>query len=325
MMKQELADHVVATYTKLFPWRFRYRFGSPLIGSLMRLKGNRVTIRDFDVFLDPEDKTATELFLVHANAGDWIWESYQITLFLESLKANPHSVAVDVGANYGAYSLSCCPLVRDGVVRSLIAVEPNRSVFDCLKKSVEVNGFGSWIHLVNAAASSAHDTECFFHVNETFSAMSKITCEPQAQRFSGHGVPYRVRGITLDGLLPELGLSEINSLVAKIDVEGAEPDVLCGMEMTIKSADGYLVFLEFHPGQLLSLGNNPMEFARFLWELGADVVAEVDQHEKVTRRIRDLAEFESIVEGCLTAKDMWRDYTNMVVAKGLSIPFEIRE
>jgi len=291
----------------------------------MRLKGNKVTIRDFDVFLDPDDKTATELFLVHANAADWIWESYEIGLFLECLKANPQSVAVDVGANYGAYFLSCCPLVREGVVKSLVAVEPNRSVFACLKKSVEANGFGPYVHLVNAAASRIHDSECFFHLHETFSAMSKITSEPQSQRFSGHGRPYRVRGITLDGLLPELGLSSMSSLVAKIDVEGAEPDVFRGMDTTIKSADGYQVFLEFHPAQLQSLGHNPMDFGRYLLELGADVVAEVDQHERGTRRIRNLAEFESMVEGCLTTKDMWRDYTNVFVSKGLSIPFEIRE
>ena len=82
MMKRTLSDHLVAMYTKLFPWRFRYRFGSPLIGPLMKMKGNKVTIRDFDVFLNPDDKTATELFLVHAQAGDWIWESYEISLFL---------------------------------------------------------------------------------------------------------------------------------------------------------------------------------------------------------------------------------------------------
>ncbi|MDQ7785512.1 MAG: FkbM family methyltransferase [Desulfomonilaceae bacterium] len=324
MMERTWSDRLAAAYAKVFPWRLRYKFGSPFVSSLMKLKGNKVTIRDFDVFLDPDDKTATELFLVHACAGDWIWESYEIALFLECLKAHPHSLAVDVGANYGAYSLSCCPLVRDGVVKSLIAVEPNRSTFACLKKSVEFNGFSPYVHLVHAAASRTHDTECVFHPHETFSAMSKVTTEPWSQRLSGHGAGYKVRGIALDGLLPELGCAGIGSSIAKIDVEGAEPEVFHGMEATLNNARGYQVFFELHPGALLSLGNDPLEFGNFLFGLGVDVMAEVDQHEKVTRRIRSLREFATIVEGCLATKEMWRDYKNIFISKGLRVPIDIR-
>jgi FkbM family methyltransferase len=324
MRRRTLADHLVTLYGKVFPWRLRYRYGSPFIGALMRLKGNKVSIRDYEVFLNPDDTTATELFLVHSNAGDWIWEAYEISLFLEALKANPHSLAVDVGANYGAYSLSCCPLVREGVVRDVIAVEPNRATFACLKKSFESSGFSAYVHPVHAAVVKTHGTECFFHPHDTFSAMSKCTTDSQSQSFSGHVSPYAVRGITLDGLLPELGISDIDSLVVKIDVEGGEPHVFSGMEKTLSAARGYQVFFELHPGALLSLGHDPLAFAQYLFSLGVDVVAEVDQHAKTVRRIRYLSDFTAMVEGCLTTTEMWKDYTNVFISKGLKVPFEIK-
>jgi FkbM family methyltransferase len=325
MTERTLSDHLVAMYSKIFPWRFRHRFGSPLVGSLMKMKGNKVTIRDFDVSLNPDDKTATELFLVHAQARDWIWESYEIALFLNSLKANPNPLAVDMGANYGAYSLTACSLALEGVVQSIIAVEPNRETFACLSDSVASNGFGPYVHLVNAAVARDHNADVFFYPHDSFSAMSKGTIATDPERLSGHSSPYKVRGITLDGLLPELGISGVDSLIIKIDVEGSEPDAFRGMEATLKSVNRYQVFFELHPSALMSLGHDPLEFGRYLFGLGVDVVAEVDQHQKATKRIRNHDEFASIVERCLTTTEMWQDYTNLFISKGLKIPFEISE
>ncbi len=63
------------------------------------------------------------------------------------------------------------------------------------------------------------------------------------------------------------------------------------METTLKSASGFQVFLRAPPRALLSLGHDPLEFGRYLFGLGPDVVAEVDQHKKVTRRIKDFSNF----------------------------------
>lgn len=318
-------DKIVGLYTKLFPWKFRYKHGSPFISTLMKLKDNSVTIKNFRVFLNPKDKTASELFLVHANAGDWIWESYEISLFMEALKVNENSLMVDMGANYGAYSLTACALVRDGLLQSIIALEPNHDTFSCLSSSVAFNGFGPYIHLVNAAVAREHNSDCFFYPHDTFSAMSKGAIADDPQSLSGHSSHYKVRGVTLDGLLPELGLNKVDSLVVRIDVEGSEPDAFRGMEATLQSLKGFQVFCELHPGALTSLGHDPIELGRYLFSLGIDVIAEVDQHQKVTKRIRSFDEFASIVEGCFTTSEMWKDYTNLFISKGLKIPFKISE
>jgi hypothetical protein len=52
-------------------------------------------------------------------------------------------------------------------------------------------------------------------------------------------------------------------------------------------------------------------------------MAEVDQHKKVARRVGSLDEFMSIVEECLTTTEMWKDYTNIFISKGLKVPLKI--
>ena len=109
-----LIDTILAVYPKLVPWKFRDRFGSPLLTQLMALKGNSVQFKDYKVFLNPRDKTATELFLIHVNSREWIWESFELKLFAEAICANESPVVIDMGANYGAYTLSACSLANKG-------------------------------------------------------------------------------------------------------------------------------------------------------------------------------------------------------------------
>lgn len=323
MPNSTLFDHGLWIYRKVFPWKLRDRYGAPLIGLLMSMKGNRVSFKDYSVFLNPLDKTATELFLIHASADDWIWESFEIDLFLASVKANPGCVVVDLGANYGAYTLSCCALPERHHTKAIIAVEPNPDTFASLKKSVEFNGFEPRVHLVNAAVSNRHNIECDFYAHQGYSAMSKTMVTGGEVSPSDHEAPRKVRGVTLDGLLSDMGIGGANTFVIKMDIEGSEPLALEGMEATLGSAKGYQVFFELHPDALKASGHDPFEFVQHVLDLKPDVVAELDQHEKTVRTISDLADFTRIVGECMTTTEMWHDYTNIFVSKNAELPSEV--
>lgn len=323
MPNSTLFDYGLRIYRKVFTWKFRDRYGAPLIGLLMSMNGNRVSFKDYSVFLNPHDKTATELFLIHASADDWIWESFEIDLFLASVKANPGCVIVDLGANYGAYTLSCCALPEHHYTKTIIAVEPNPDTFASLKKSVEFSGFEPQVQLVNAAVSSRHNVECDFYAHQSYSAMSKTMVTTGEISLSENGAPRKVRGVTLDGLLSDMSIGGANTLVIKMDIEGSEPLALEGMETTLGSARGYQMFFELHPGALKASGHNPIEFVQRILDLKPDVVAEIDQHEKTVRRIRDLADFTRIVTKCMTTTEMWHDYTNIFVSKNAELPSEV--
>lgn len=219
-----LLDIILSLYPKLIPWKFRDRFGSPLITWFMASKGNSIQIKDYRVFLNPRDKTATELFLIHVNSDDWIWESYELNLFAEAISVNENPVVIDMGANYGEYTLSACNLAKNGQVKRVIAIEPNRETFSCLQRSVEFSGFGGFAQLVNAAVSDNHNDECVFHVDERYSAMSKsLRSQADSSLSARSGSSYKVRCISIDGLLSEIDIAPANNFVIKIDVEGSEP------------------------------------------------------------------------------------------------------
>jgi FkbM family methyltransferase len=318
-----LFDSFLSIYLKVFPWKFRDRFGSPLITLLMALKGNKVQFKDYQVFLNPRDKTATELFLIHVNAGQWLWESYELNLFAEAIAANQNPVVIDIGANYGAYTLSACSVAKGGHVRNVIAVEPNRETFSCLKRSVESSGFSRLAMLRNAAISDDHNSECDFYVDERYSAMSCLARPGNPSPPAENTSSYRVRCISIDGLLSESNIDKTGNFVIKIDVEGSEPLAFRGLADTLECAGGYQVFFEFHPAALKASGYDPLNLAQHLFDLQPDLIAEIDQHEKRLKRLNTMADFEIIAHNCLTTTEPWKDYTNIYLSKGSELPAEM--
>jgi FkbM family methyltransferase len=280
-----------------------------------------VRFRDYSVFLNPRDKTATELFLIHVNTQDWIWESQQISLFLAAIRENSPCVVLDMGANYGAYSLSAAKLGAKGMVNAVVAMEPNRDTFACLKKSVEFNGFADFVRLVNGVVSDKHNTLCDFYADPKYSAMSKIRATG-AENHIGMDTPpsYQIPCVRMDDLLSEIGVDKTAKFIMKIDVEGSEPLALAGLVETLKSAEGYQIFFEFHPQALKDLGHDPLEFSKSILNLEPDLIAEINHHEKAIKRVSGMAGFEQLVNDCLNPTKMWSDYTNIFISKNLSLP-----
>ena len=82
---------------------------------------------------------------------------------------------------------------------------------------------------------------------------------------TGTGVLLKVIVRKLDSLLPELQVGAVNAL--KIDVEGAELQVLKGAAETIAANPQIVLFLDIHP----FLGVNPSEVFDYLGFLGLTV------------------------------------------------------
>ncbi len=156
--------------------------------------------------------------------------------------------------------------------------------------------------------------------------MSKSVGQPDASPLSGSPKSsYKVRCISIDGLLSETNIEKTNNFVIKIDVEGSEPLAFQGMKTMLESASGYQIFFEFHPEALKSCCHDPLKFARQLFELQPDLIAEIDQHEKRLKRINSMSDFESIIQECLTTTEMWKDYTNIFLSKNAGLPEEMRK
>jgi FkbM family methyltransferase len=146
---------------------------------------------------------------------------------------------VDVGANWGLFSLLAAKLV--GQSGKVIALEPDPRVFLKLKSNIERN------HLEQVrgfqAAAADRETELVLaghdgvHQN---SGMSRLV-----ESGGASSLTFTVPSRRLDLLLDEAGLDTVDLL--KMDVEGAEHMVLAGMEDGLKRFRYRCILLELHP------------------------------------------------------------------------------
>jgi FkbM family methyltransferase len=148
----------------------------------------------------------------------------------------PDSICFDVGANLGTLSLVMAHLASRGKV---YAFEPVPDTFAFLLENIARNRVAN-IEPVNAGCFSA-PSELEFHYVEEFGAGSFLApsgaTDPREKRF-------KVQCVTLDAFVEERALPRLD--VVKIDVEGAEQDVLVGAERTFARFSPALV-IEFNP------------------------------------------------------------------------------
>jgi FkbM family methyltransferase len=127
-------------------------------------------------------------------------------------------VLIDVGANWGYFAIYLA--ARPGFKGKVLAIEPFPSSCKTLETVVSGTGLG---HLIEPVSIAAGDKDGFVYMSdEIFSGNNRITAE---------GGTIRVRQTTIDALVEERGLTRVDFI--KIDVEGAEPDVISGARTTI--------------------------------------------------------------------------------------------
>lgn len=148
---------------------------------------------------------------------DGYWEYWLSKFLAETIK--PGDVVCDIGANLGYYALLMAELVgHEGRVH---AFEPNPAICSLMRASLAVNGFAprSKVHEVALSSSGNGDAALYVPRNEPKNAMVV-----QAGFKHAGGETLAVRSTRLDSL-PFDRLDFI-----KIDVEGAEVDVLRGLQ-----------------------------------------------------------------------------------------------
>lgn len=152
-----------------------------------------------------------------------VWEP-DLTRFIAT-RLDEGDVFVDVGANIGYYSLLAARSV--GPCGGVVAVEASPTMFNELDRNARADAFGDRIRQVNAAAAAKTGTLTIFAGPAHNEGMS--TTLPTR----GLRVESTVDAIPLDQLLT---FDEVTAArIIKVDVEGAEPDVLAGMVNLIGS------------------------------------------------------------------------------------------
>jgi len=139
-------------------------------------------------------------------------------------------VVIDVGANLGYFTLLFSKLV--GESGQVHAFEPSPLIFKLLKKNVELNGYTNVI--LHQKAVSNENTSMKFYINKQWHSWSSL----QPRKYTEEIINVDV--VTLDslGIMPDL---------IKMDTEGVEYSVLCGMQNILEEQKVLKLVLEFHP------------------------------------------------------------------------------
>jgi FkbM family methyltransferase len=179
---------------------------------------------------DLRDLIAREVFFTGAYGP-------QETALLRAV-LRPGSTFVDVGANWGYFTLLGAHLVGAG--GRVAALEPDPRLFAMLAANLAANGLARVAALpVAAAARDAALTLAGHHPDGGNWGVSSLVA-------GGDGPRFEVRGRPVDGVLDELGIERVELL--KMDIEGAEDAALVGMADGLARGRYRRVLLELHPG-----------------------------------------------------------------------------
>jgi FkbM family methyltransferase len=169
---------------------------------------------------------------------------------------------VDVGAHAGHYTLISSK--RVGANGKVIAIEADPSNFEILNRNINLNGLTNIIPINYAVYSKQTKLKLYLPDEESgFSIYNTI----MVNRTKPEEKFIEVNANTLDYLLQQSGIRDANWI--KIDVEGAEFEVLKGATAILSNSKDIALLIEVHGkdnykpvGEFLNSYNLKIEFER---------------------------------------------------------------
>lgn len=188
---------------------------------------------------------------------DFGGEREQVAEFIESLIVS--DVVYDVGASVGLYSILAAK-----VAGSVVAFEPDPGVVERLHQNVNLNDSQN-VHVQCCALGAQHGRRTLYSDGVEGYAPSFLR---QDRRGAPEGV-VDVAVLTLDELV-ETGEFPVPTIL-KIDVEGAEAEVLAGASgllCGVLALPPRAIWLELHPGFLEKLNSSTSQVESLLTACG---------------------------------------------------------
>ena len=171
------------------------------------------------------------------------------------------NIVVDIGANIGFFTLIMANNVKkEGKVFSF---EPELENYKLLEKNVKENNLENIILENKAVGNKNGNTEMYLASQENNIYSQSMHRIFSSKIVSQNSTPITIKIIKLDDFFEKLDLIKKIDLI-KIDVEGAEFDVLKGMNKILDSNKDLKIIMEFSLENLQDFGSKPDEVVDFL-------------------------------------------------------------
>lgn len=206
---------------------------------------------------------------------------------------NPGMIVADVGAHIGFYTLIAASRVGDrGVVH---AFEPCEESMAILKANVSRNYFDWRVNFYQQAVGKNAGRRQF-----------NITGSSDSNGFYPHPLTHTIRTIEVDQVaLDDVILTRLDAV--KIDAEGAELEILKGMQHILESGDPSVLCVEWFPAGMRAAGLDPAELPALIRSLGFRNIVALDDWGKVVLSLDD----------AITASAYWAEqwYVNLFATR----------
>jgi FkbM family methyltransferase len=172
-------------------------------------------------------------FLVHDMYASMVVHEDDI---VQQFSPKMGDIVIDVGAAFGFYTILASRKV--GQQGKVIAIEPQPDSFEMLNRNIKLNKLANIIPL-NYAISSTKTTLKLYDSYSTIQERSGQSSQSYIE----------VTADTLDNLLRQLDIHEVNWI--KVDVEGAELEVLRGSVGILSKSRNLTLLVEVHSPELI--------------------------------------------------------------------------
>jgi FkbM family methyltransferase len=168
--------------------------------------------------------------------------AHELDIIERNFSPREGDVVIDVGAHIGPYTLKASK--RVGLNGKIIAIEADPENFDILNQNIQINKLTNVIAL-NYAAYSKEDKIRLYLLKGDKSSYTKYNTV-MTDRAGNEKRFVEVQANTLDYLLQSNGIKHEQVNWIKIDVEGAEFDVLKGAKGILSKSNNISLLIEIH-------------------------------------------------------------------------------
>jgi FkbM family methyltransferase len=182
-------------------------------------------------------------FFCRINRDDFLFMTNHENEIMEHFNPKSGDIVVDVGAHIGLYSLIAAKRVGPG--GKVIAIEPDPENFKILRKNILLNRSKNIEALECAAYSAREKLKLFLPELEQGRTIFNTVMQDRAKTSINF---LEVEANTLDNILESKNITEVNWI--KIDVEGAELEVLKGAVNTLSSNKDTTFVIEIHGSEI---------------------------------------------------------------------------
>ena len=246
------------------------------------IHSSHVSVQGHEMYLDSSDSLQL--------STNGVFEPYTTQVIKQNISGG--DIVIDIGANIGYFTLIMAKGIREN--GKVFSFEPEPKNFELLKKNVEINNYSNVILEKKAIGNKTGTTKLYLadRKNNIFSSgMHRIFRSDLVSQIPD---PISINIIKLDDYLQDLKFIKKIRLI-KIDVEGAEFDVLKGMNKILDENKEIEIVMEFSSENLEDYGSNAYDVVDFLMNKGfkLSVINEVEKRMEEVTGVKEIIDSEA--------------------------------